>query len=197
MPYTQEHRARTRERIVASAQMLFSRRGFTGVSIDEIMGDAGLTRGGFYNYFKTKEELYAEAVTRILSSPAAQRWSGHQASGTALARAFLIHYLSQENADNRENCCSLIALPSDVARSGEPVKRAYHQVLEYMIGNLEKGLAGPGSRRSAMGLAALCIGGMVVARAVEDPELRQEIMEAAREMALSASGWDKPPATAE
>jgi|SRR5690348_4583743 TetR/AcrR family transcriptional regulator, transcriptional repressor for nem operon len=68
MPYTPEHKARTRERIVESAQRLFNRHGFNGVSIDEIMADAGLTRGGFYNHFGTKDELYAEVVTYALSS---------------------------------------------------------------------------------------------------------------------------------
>ena len=67
MPYTQEHKARTRERIVGSARRLFNRHGLTGVSIDEIMADAGLTRGGFYNHFDTKEDLYAEVVQQVLA----------------------------------------------------------------------------------------------------------------------------------
>jgi AcrR family transcriptional regulator len=76
MPYTPEHKARTRERIVESAQRLFNRHGFNGVSIDEIMADAGLTRGGFYNHFGTKDELYAEVVTYALSSRREQAAKG-------------------------------------------------------------------------------------------------------------------------
>jgi len=67
MPYTPAHKAETRKKIVESARRLFNRHGFTGVSIDEIMADAGLTRGGFYNHFNTKEELYAEVVQQVLS----------------------------------------------------------------------------------------------------------------------------------
>lgn len=72
MPYSPAHKARTRERIVESARHLFNRCGFAGVSIDEIMAEAGLTRGGFYNHFGAKEELYAEVVNEE-----AKRWSGH------------------------------------------------------------------------------------------------------------------------
>src|SRR5712691_5049506 len=120
MPYTPAHKARTRERIVESARRLFNRHGFTGVSIDEIMAEAGLTRGGFYNHFSTKEDLYAEVVTQVLACRPAKRWSGHNDAGPALTREFIAAYLSQAHFDNRENCCPLMALPSDVARGGEP-----------------------------------------------------------------------------
>jgi AcrR family transcriptional regulator len=62
MPYAPEHKQETRKRIVNSARRLFNRKGFAAVTIDDIMADAGLTRGGFYKHFNTKEELYADAV---------------------------------------------------------------------------------------------------------------------------------------
>jgi TetR/AcrR family transcriptional regulator, transcriptional repressor for nem operon len=62
MPYSPEHKRDTREKIVESARRLFNRRGYSGVSIEEIMSDAGLTHGGFYRHFRGKEELYAAAV---------------------------------------------------------------------------------------------------------------------------------------
>lgn len=181
MPYTPSHKARTRERIVESARRLFNRHGFTGVSIDEIMAEAGLTRGGFYNHFTTKEELYAEVVQHVLSCQAPRRSSG----GEGIAGEFITAYLSQAHFDNRDNSCPLMALPSDVARGGTSVKRAYRQVLEYMVGNLEKGLAGPAARQQAISVAALCIGAMAVARAVDDAKLASEIRDAAKDLALS------------
>jgi TetR/AcrR family transcriptional regulator, transcriptional repressor for nem operon len=141
MPYTPEHKARTRERIVESAQRLFNRHGFNGVSIDEIMADAGLTRGGFYNHFGTKDELYAEVVTYALSSRREQAAKGACAQPRT-AREFISAYLAQAHFDNRETCCPLMALPSDVARGGEEVKRAYRQVFEYMIGKFGEGPCG-------------------------------------------------------
>ena len=192
MPYTQEHKSRTRARIVESARLLFNRHGFSGVSIDDIMAEAGLTRGGFYNHFSAKDELYAEVVAGVLACDEAKRWSSRKPAGSAITREFIGAYLSQQHFDNRDNSCPLMALPSDVARGGEPVKRAYRQVLEYMVGNLEQGLSGPQSRQRALALAALCIGGMAVARAVDDKQTAHEIREAAKDLALSLAAAGRP-----
>jgi TetR/AcrR family transcriptional repressor of nem operon len=67
MPYSSEHRERVREKIVQSARRLFNRKGFNAVSIDDVMADAGLTRGSFYAYFDSKSDLYATSITAILS----------------------------------------------------------------------------------------------------------------------------------
>lgn len=190
MPYTKEHKRNTRARIVQSAQRLFNRYGFAEVSIDDIMAEAGLTRGGFYNHFGNKEELYAAVVAQILEGTPAGLWSCDRVEDAI--PAFVAAYLSQSHLDNREKCCSLMALPSDVARSGEPVRRAYRQVFEHMVGNLERGLSGPERRGQALAVAALCIGGMAVARAVDDADLANEIREAARATAFSIGGWTMP-----
>jgi TetR/AcrR family transcriptional repressor of nem operon len=196
MPYTQEHKAKTRERIVESAWRLFNRHGFTGVSIDQIMEDAGLTRGGFYNHFSTKDELYAEVVSHALASRKKQV-STEACAAPRTTRELITAYLSQPHFDDRETCCPLMALSSDVARGGEPVKRAYRQVLEYMIANFEKGLAGPKARKQAMALASLCIGGMAVARALDDRALADEIRDAAKDLATAlASSHERPAVVA-
>jgi TetR/AcrR family transcriptional repressor of nem operon len=193
MPYTPEHKAKTRERIVESASRLFNLRGFEGVSIDEIMAEAGLTRGGFYNHFSAKEDLYAEVVTRALKErhPDCEAALGARPNVNP-AHAFIRAYLSREQQERREGSCPLVALPSDVARGGDSVRHAYRQLLEYMIANLESGISVPEARRRALALAALCIGGMVVARAVDDPDLAHEIRRSARELALSLTGWQEP-----
>ncbi|MEM7615189.1 MAG: TetR/AcrR family transcriptional regulator, partial [Pseudomonadota bacterium] len=67
MPYSPAHKAETRKRIVETARILFNREGFSNVSIDRIMEEVGLTRGGFYNHFRNKDELYAEAVASFLN----------------------------------------------------------------------------------------------------------------------------------
>ena len=203
MPYTTAHKAETRKRIVESARRLFNRHGFTGVSIDEIMAEAGLTRGGFYNHFETKEELYAEVVTQALSCDPGKRWPeleiDRRAPAKIFARQIVNAYLSKQHLEDTEGSCPLMALPSDVARGGAPVKRAYHQVLEAMVAELEKGLRanGSGGRPQALALASLRIGGMVVARAVGEAALAQEIREAAKAMALSMGGWDEVQVAAE
>ena len=198
MPYTSAHKEKTRNRIVQSARRLFNRHGFSGVSIDEIMADAGLTRGGFYNHFKTKEELYAEVVQQVLSCNESEDAS--HANGTqprSSGGEFVAAYLSQAHYEDRDNSCPLMALPSDVARGGEPVKRAYRQVLDYMIEALQQGRSGPEARQRALAVAALCIGGMAVARAVDDANLADDIRHAAKEVALALGGWNRLPAAAE
>jgi TetR/AcrR family transcriptional regulator, transcriptional repressor for nem operon len=77
MPYPSGHRERVRGRIVDSARRLFNRNGFEGVSVDSIMADAGLTRGGFYSYFDSKSDLYAELLGCFFTDPNwKSRWEG-------------------------------------------------------------------------------------------------------------------------
>lgn len=188
MPYSAEHKQRTRARIVECARVLFNRKGFTEVSIDEIMTRAKLTRGGFYNHFRTKEELFLEAVAAYQDFNPVDRWPGldfdPERCGAAFARQLVDVYLSREHLDDIEGHCPMIALPSDVARAGPGVKRAYCELLERMAGMFAQG-AGASSgaraaRRRGLALAALCVGGMVLARTIEDDALREEIRAAAR-----------------
>lgn len=198
MPYTAEHKAETRKRIVQSARRLFNRHGFSEVSIDDIMAGAGLTRGGFYNHFRTKDELYAEAVTLVMDCNPSEAWDDVEidfnAQGAQLARQIVDGYLSRRHYEDIDVQCPLIALPSDVARGGAAVKTAFRKVFEAMVTVFAAGLEGgeAAARKQAMGIATLCVGGMVLARAVDDDGLADEIREAARAMALEASGWERP-----
>src|ERR671931_2299848 len=74
MPYAPEHKRETRQKILESARRLFNRRGFSEVSIGEVMQHAGLTHGGFYRHFNDKDELYAEAVRWFLCAEAPKPW---------------------------------------------------------------------------------------------------------------------------
>ncbi|MFQ5626038.1 MAG: TetR/AcrR family transcriptional regulator [Methyloligellaceae bacterium] len=202
MPYSPEHKAQTRARIVVGARKLFNRRGFAEVSIDEIMGEAGLTRGGFYNHFRNKDELYAEAVGQILTCHSSGKSDDvdidFQAEPKVLARQIIAAYLSERHFSDIDGSCPLIALPSDVARGGEAVKQAYRQVLNAMIGLFEQSQKSRTDARSrAVTMATMCIGGMVLARAVDDTALGGEIRDVALNCALETGGWDaEAPAVA-
>ncbi len=195
MPYTVEHKAETRTRIVTSARRLFNRRGFSEVSIDEIMASAGLTRGGFYNHFKTKDELYAEAISLTLECEKAGP-EGSKIDFTLpperLAQIIISAYLSDQHFKDVEDSCPLIALPSDTSRGGPPVRQAYQQVLEAMIGLFQASQTGEAdARQKAIAIATMCIGGMVLARAVDDVQLSEEIRDVARGTALETGGWSE------
>src|SRR5690242_16470181 len=101
MPYSAAHKSQTRERIVESARRLFNRHGFNEVSIDQIMAEAGLTRGGFYNHFHTKEELYCEALSAFARANPTDRWPEVQVdmsgAGPRRARGIIAAYLSRQH----------------------------------------------------------------------------------------------------
>jgi len=199
MPYPAGHREETRERIVESARRLFNQRGFEGVSVNEIMAEAGLTRGGFYTYFASKSDLYVEALGCFFTDPNwKNRWEGVEIDPSAAdIGAQIVHaYLSQQHLENIENSCPMAALPSDVARSGAPVKRAFEKVFQAMVDLLErsmrrqKGEDGDGRRSTAQAIAALCVGGMVVARSMEDRALAAQLLGAGKAIALELGGWE-------
>src|SRR3954447_21893438 len=137
MPYTAEHKHETRTRIIKSARRLFNRNGFAEVTIDAIMDDAGLTRGGFYKHFAAKEELYQAAVVQFICSEVPEDWQvkhiAPDARGKALAGMIVDAYLSRDHYDDRDASCPMIALPSDVARGNSGVKAAFRQVLDMIV----------------------------------------------------------------
>jgi len=102
MSYPAEHRNLTKQKIVRSARRLFNRRGFDTVSIDDVMADAGLTRGSFYSYFESKGDLYAEAVTQILNEKQLLSSDGVSINPRAVdsAAQFVRDYLSREHFED-------------------------------------------------------------------------------------------------
>jgi TetR/AcrR family transcriptional regulator, transcriptional repressor for nem operon len=195
MPYPPNHRAETKERIVVSARKLFNRHGFDGVSVQKIMTDAGLTHGVFYKYFTSKNELYASAMDCFFTDPKWNNsWEGvHVDMNSAdIGAQILRAYLSAQHLEEVDNPCPMVALPSDVTRSDENAKRAYQNVFEAMVGLLQRNSAigGAAGRKTALAIAALCVGGMVVARASERRDFADELRNAALEVALKLGGWD-------
>src|SRR5882757_9244253 len=121
MPYPPGHRDETKARIVRSARKLFNRFGFDGASIEQIMADAHLTVGGFYRHFASKSDLYAEVLQCFFTDPGwNNRWEGVHIDLTAtdIGSQIIRAYLSRRHLDEIDDSCPMVALPSDVARSG-------------------------------------------------------------------------------
>ncbi|MCB1582920.1 MAG: helix-turn-helix domain-containing protein [Marinicella sp.] len=193
MPYNKAHTAQVKNSIVESARILFNRHGFEKVTIDQIMAHAGLTRGGFYHHFKSKEALYQEAVMGFLMGRGAQ-WRCQ--AGIDLNRIddkaainMIKAYLSDQHLTDLDGQCPMIALPSDVARANQQVKQSYQHLLEGMTYLFQTSLAtiegDEANRAKALSLSALCVGGMVLARTIPDAVLAEEIQLAAQQTALS------------
>ena len=196
MPYKPEHKARVRTKIVEAARILFNRHGFQDVTIEMIMAQVKLTRGGFYNHFNSKEELYSEAVASFLSGRGA-RWRADAGVDPAkhepqTALHMIEGYLSKEHLGDRDGQCPMIALPSDVARSNPAVQQAYQELLLAMTSLFENSLeaSSASSRQQALSLAALCVGGMILSRTLPDSTLADEVrlaaFEQAKQVALSS-----------
>ncbi len=196
MPYPAGHRAAVKRNIIDSARRLFNRHGFDNVSLNQIMAGAGLTHGGFYSYFKSKSDLYAEVLGCFFTDPKWKScWKGVHVdlSSTDVGPQVVRAYLSRQHFEDVENSCPMTALPTDVARSGKTAKRAFETVFKAMVSVLERSSIENGQPRRAIAqaIAALCVGGMVVARAVVDRTVADELRDACMGVALELGGWDK------
>jgi Transcriptional regulator len=173
MPYPAGHRAAVKRIIIDSARKLFNRYGFENVSLHQIMSGAGLTHGGFYSYFKSKSDLYAEVLTCFFTDPNWKDcWEGVHVdlSSTDVGAQVVRAYLSRQHFEDVENSCPMVALPTDVARSGKTARRAFETVFKAMVSVLERSLIEKDRQRriTAEAIAALSIGGKVIARVVVD-----------------------------
>jgi TetR/AcrR family transcriptional regulator, transcriptional repressor for nem operon len=195
MPYPSGHRDEIKGKIIQSARKLFNRHGFESVSLDQIMSGAGLTRGGFYNYFESKSELYVQVLGCFFTDPEWEScWEGVEVDlsskdvGPQVVRA----YLSRQHFEDIDNSCPMIALPTDVTRSDETAKQAFETVFSAMVSVLERSLKQGNHTRCtrAQAIAALCVGGMVVARAFENRAHADELRDACMSVALELGGWD-------
>jgi TetR/AcrR family transcriptional repressor of nem operon len=188
MRVTREKAAENRERIVAAAARLFREKGFEGVGVDAIMEDVGLTHGGFYRHFRSKEDLAAEAVERGLAVSA-----GKQDAFTSL-QDHVAGYLSAAHRDDLAGGCMIAALGCEIARQGPTVRRRLTAHVRGYIDRLASriGRRGAAARREqAIATLAGLVGAIVLARAVDDPGLSDEILAAAR-----AAYGGRPAATA-
>jgi TetR/AcrR family transcriptional repressor of nem operon len=196
MPYPAGHYNEVRKKIIESARRLFNRHGFDGVSLKQIMAGAELTHGGFYSYFESKSDLYVQVLSCFFTDPEWKScWEGVEVdlssgdAGPQVVRA----YLSQQHFEDVENSCPMTALPTDVARGSASTKRAFEKVFQAMVSVLERSSAGHGGPRrgQAQAIAALCVGGMIVARAMADRGHADELRDACMGIALELGGWGK------
>src|SRR6202040_808836 len=178
MRVSREQAAENRKRIVATAARMFRDKGFDGVGVDAIMKGAGLTHGGFYGHFRSKDDLAAEAVTRAL-----ERSTERQSRFTDL-NDLVCDYLSERHRTDRANGCAIAALSAEMVRHGEGMRRGVTAHMRAQLDRLSHLLTGgtaASRRKRAIATLAGMIGALMLARAVEDPALSDEILAAARD----------------
>ena len=196
MRVSREQARENRQNILRAAGRLFRERGIDAAGVDDITRAAGLTHGGFYGHFDSKQSLTAEAVAHALSiSSEAWRNTSDSSRPEQAFRALIGRYLSPAHRDSPGRGCPLAALGTEVARQPKTVRGSFTRGLERMFETLSGILPGPKkTEREAQAIAtvATLVGSIVLARAVDDLELSDRILKAtASELKTRfAARWD-------
>jgi TetR/AcrR family transcriptional regulator, transcriptional repressor for nem operon len=169
MKVSREQAAQNRIRILTEAARLFREKGFTSVSVAEVMKAAGLTHGGFYGQFKSKDDLIAQAIAFA---------SGSQSDTTDLS-AFIDAYLSIPHIQHPELGCPMAALAGLMRDQAPEARAAMAERLGAHLDSLANampGETGASRRRAAIGSWAAMVGALILARSIDDPELSSELL---------------------
>jgi TetR/AcrR family transcriptional repressor of nem operon len=180
-----ERKAETRQKIVEAAGSLFRTRGIDAVGVDAIMAAAGLTHGGFYAHFASKEALVTEVSAASLARAAArwERISQDYDGRTALAK-IVEPYLDPAHVAATEQGCMLTTLGPDVARR-DGLRPAVTALVRRMVDALAR-CRPDQSRPDALATLSSMVGAVVLARLSDDPALAEELLRAVREAACPA-----------
>ena len=187
-------REQTHERILRAAACAIRKRGYEGVGVADVMKEAGLTHGGFYAHFASRDALLAQAAEQAgaesienLSRAVARAKPGEE------LMALVDSYLADQHVEAAEQGlgCALAAAGSEVPRQHEEVRRAVGRRIRELVGLVERQFPDWGknaAHEKAMAIVASMVGALLLARAVGDPQLSRSIRKAARELIRSAAG---------
>ncbi len=174
------------ERIVRAAARAIRRDGYEGLGVAEVMKDAGLTHGGFYAHFDSRDALLAEAADRAGAESIENLSKAIRAAKRGEELAALVDaYLSDRHVEAPERGCAIAAAGSEVPRQPAEVRRATTHRIKELIGLVERQMPGwgkAGTHEKAMAILACLVGALVLARAVDEPQLSKTMRKAAREL---------------
>jgi TetR/AcrR family transcriptional repressor of nem operon len=191
---TREQAEQNRRLIVETASRMFRLQGLENVSVADVMKESGFTHGGFYNHFKSKDELASEAIASAFDH-AANKLSDDIASGNDPQKALnavLADYLSPAHRDTRTGGCPAPAFPVDAARSGKDVQAAFAEGVEAYLEIFAAQMGGDKreARQRAVALLSGIVGAVLLSRAVKkgDPKLSDELLGSARKQMCKQKG---------
>lgn len=184
MRVSREQAAENRKRVVKTAGKLFREHGYDGIGVADLMKAAGLTHGGFYGQFVSKEALAAEAVSESLKR-SREIWEKRVADNPdAPLQALVNYYLSDAHRDAASASCTVAALASETTRQGDAVRDAYGEgangLIEVLASTMPEATEAE-RRQSALVAFSAMLGALTLARAVGDRKLGDEILNAARQ----------------
>lgn len=183
MGHSRASKQQSHDQIVTTAARRFRESGVDGVSIADLMKEAGLTHGGFYKHFASRDALVAEAVEHALGS-SRERYGD---IGPLGFEAFVQAYLSEEHRDNRGDGCAMAALVNDMPRVREDSRELYSKQLQRSLGWISSLLSGDRSSARAEAIVAFSamVGALGFARALDDEALSKEVLETVRDYLLN------------
>ncbi|GGC82813.1 TetR/AcrR family transcriptional regulator [Undibacterium terreum] len=178
MRYSPEHKSTKRKHLLAVAGAESKKKGFAAVGVDGLMQAAGVTSGAFYSHFSSKNELF-KALIEMELQDSMQMLVGNPHQDLA---AWLDHesdrYLTMSHVRHPEAGCALPALGAEIARADDSVKQIYQQQMLEARDMLASRL---GDNTAAWGFMAQCVGALLLARAMPDEDMQQEIIQAGRQ----------------
>jgi TetR/AcrR family transcriptional repressor of nem operon len=196
MRYGKDRKLRTRSRIVKEASRVMRESGADGGSVNDVMRLAGLTHGGFYNHFGSRDELVVEAFSAAMDESIA-RWTRRVAAappGSGL-EAIIDAYLSPAHRDSPALGCAFPSMAADIARSGNEAKSAFDNKLNGLIDLVErqlKDIEPAAARPAAMGIIAILVGSILLARASGERAPSDEMLDVGR-LTARRLVWDPGP----
>jgi TetR/AcrR family transcriptional regulator, transcriptional repressor for nem operon len=198
MRYSREHKLETHERIVKRASVRLREKGAHGIGVADLMKDAGLTHGGFYAHFDSREALVIEAFAHAMDR-STERWRklGETTPPEQRLTAIVDSYLTPVHRDDPGHGCAVPTLAAEIARESPKTRRAFAGKLEQMIDmmadqipNVPRKVA----RKQATAAIATMMGTMVMARVAGTGEFSDEVLAAGREAVLGRTAVPKPAA---
>lgn len=196
MRWKEGQKEATRQQILSAAGALFRERGYANTSVADVMARAERTVGGFYAHFDSKEQLLAEVLASAQTGTEGSLFAGlEQASGADLVRELTRRYLSTAHRDAVAEGCPLPSLSVEAGRLGDGPREELTGYLRMMTGLLEeRGAPSRGGltpQQLALAMTSLSVGGLLLARAVSDPQLSNEILRACRRLAAAEVDVDE------
>jgi AcrR family transcriptional regulator len=186
MRYQKGHKETTRRRIIETAAARFRKDGIEAVGLADLMADAGLTHGGFYSHFTSKEDLVRAAMEEA-AGQSQQRLNKRIEEGGL--EAWIRAYLRIAHRDHPERGCTVAALASELARHPRETRKGFTEKLERVTANVEAhlpaGMTPDQRRKAAVGIFAILVGAMQMARVVDDAGKSEQILEAGIASALA------------
>jgi TetR/AcrR family transcriptional repressor of nem operon len=183
MARSQAEKALTHERIVSVAARRFRELGLNGIGVADVMKEAGLTGGGFYKHFESREKLVEEAIGFAMSEKGKEA-EQRRLAGPVATSELVDRYLSEKHRDHPGAGCAVGALVNDASRAGEGLRSSYTEEVRKMIASLEESLADTRQSEQARteAVMAMCtlVGALGLARAVSDADLSREILAAGK-----------------